>query len=161
MVPHQGERLGWCGNRLNSTALSRFRIGNWRVGQGSRATPSGFAPPLRRFGFPRQVHCPNARRNAVGALHEPTHPRPLPRRERAFVRAVSVPLPGGVRGGFMIPMHAKKRKEAFHEPSLCPRRRAPPRHRLGGLSSRTRRSTRTSRFKVPMRGQEVVCDKGR
>src|SRR3989454_3393769 len=38
-------------------------------------------------------------------IHEPTHPRPLPGGERAFVRAVSVPLLGGVRGGFMVPIH--------------------------------------------------------
>src|SRR5207249_2945235 len=49
-------------------------------------------------------------------LHEPTHPRPLPGGEQTFVRAATVPLLGGVRGGFMVPMHARKRKEAFHEP---------------------------------------------
>src|SRR5438445_12707487 len=43
-------------------------------------------------------------------LGHPTHPRPLPRGEQAFVRALSVPLLGGVRGGFMVPMRAKKRK---------------------------------------------------
>ncbi len=41
---------------------------------------------------------------------------------------------------------------AFQGPPSRPRRRARPRHRLGGLSSRTRRSTRTSRFMVPMHG---------
>jgi hypothetical protein len=41
---------------------------------------------------------------------------------------------------------------AFQGPPSRPRRRARPRHRLGGLSSRTRTSTRTSRFMVPMRG---------
>src|SRR5438034_7108601 len=54
---------------------------------------------------PMQDHKPKE------ALHGPTHPRPLPRGEQAFVRALSVPLLGGVRGGFMVPMRAKKRKE--------------------------------------------------
>src|SRR5438093_8971988 len=49
-------------------------------------------------------------------FHEPTHPRPLPGGEQASVRVLSVPLPGGARGGFMVPMHARKRKEALHEP---------------------------------------------
>src|SRR6266702_3211949 len=39
------------------------------------------------------------------AFHEPTQPRPLPGGERAFVRAMSVPLLGGVRGGVMVPIH--------------------------------------------------------
>ena len=51
----------------------------------------------------------------VGALHEPTHPRPLTGGEQAFVGVLSVPLLGGVRGGFRVPMHAKKRTEAFHK----------------------------------------------
>jgi len=49
-------------------------------------------------------------------FHDPTHPRPLPGGEHAFVRVVSFPLLGGVRGGFMVPMHGQKRKEALHEP---------------------------------------------
>ena len=49
-------------------------------------------------------------------LHEPTHTRPLPRGELGFVRSAIVPLLGGVRGGFMVPMLARKRKEALHEP---------------------------------------------
>src|SRR5439155_25695887 len=28
-------------------------------------------------------------------------------------------LLGGVRGGFMVPMHAQKRMKAFHEPTHC------------------------------------------
>src|SRR5881397_1066379 len=50
------------------------------------------------------------------SLHEPTHPRPLPGGEQASVRVLSVPLLGGVRGGFIVPMHAQKRMEALHEP---------------------------------------------
>src|SRR5437867_11654702 len=52
-------------------------------------------------------------------LHEPTHPRPLPGGEQASVRVLSFPLLGGVRGGFMVPMQAPKRMEAFHEPWHC------------------------------------------
>src|SRR5207249_8462724 len=37
------------------------------------------------------------------ALHEPTHPRPLPGGEQASVRVLFVALLGGVRGGFMVP----------------------------------------------------------
>src|SRR5437867_11318993 len=51
----------------------------------------------------------------LAPLPEPTYPRPLPGGEQASVRVLSVPLLGGVRGGFMVPMHARKRKEAFHE----------------------------------------------
>ena len=47
---------------------------------------------------------------------EPTHPRPLPGGEETILRALSVPLPGGVRGGFMVSMHARKRKAALPEP---------------------------------------------
>src|SRR5206468_53340 len=38
------------------------------------------------------------------AFHEPTHPQPLPGGEQAFVRGAKVPLLGGVRGGFMVPV---------------------------------------------------------
>ena len=41
------------------------------------------------------------------AFHGPTHPRPLPGGEQAFVRVLFVPLLGGVRGGFMVPLHAQ------------------------------------------------------
>src|SRR5436309_2982437 len=50
------------------------------------------------------------------AFHEPTHPQPLPGGEQASVRVLSVPLLGGASGGFMVPMHAQKRKEPLHEP---------------------------------------------
>src|SRR5437762_11867017 len=56
----------------------------------------------------------------TGALREPTHPRPLPGGEQALVRILSDPLLGGVRGGFMVPMRAQKRKEALHEPPAAP-----------------------------------------
>src|SRR5580765_21602 len=59
--------------------------------------------------------------NASGfALHEPTHPRPLRGGEQAFVHVVPVPLLGGVRGGFMVPMHGKNGVGAFHEPPPLP-----------------------------------------
>ena|SRR6266516_729136 len=35
-------------------------------------------------------------------FHEPTHPRPLPGGEQAFVSGAKVPLLGGVRGGFIV-----------------------------------------------------------
>src|SRR5439155_19224875 len=50
------------------------------------------------------------------SLHEPTQPRPLPGGEQAFLRALSVPLLGGVRGGFMVPMRDGMAVAAFHEP---------------------------------------------
>src|SRR5437667_8423060 len=50
------------------------------------------------------------------ALRAPTHPRPLPGGEQAFVRAAKVLLLGGDRGGFMVPKHARKRQRAFHGP---------------------------------------------
>src|SRR5213079_1685146 len=55
--------------------------------------------------------------------HEPTHPRPLPGGEQEFVRVLSVPLLGGVRGGFMVPMREQEVVEAFLELE----RRAPAR----------------------------------
>src|SRR5438128_1996466 len=53
---------------------------------------------------------------AILSLREPTHARPLPGGEPALVRVLSGPLLGGVRGGFMVPMGAPKRKKALHEP---------------------------------------------
>ena len=55
-------------------------------------------------------------RTAEGTFHEPTHPRSPPRRGAGVHPRISVPLLGGVRGGFMVPMHAQKRMEALHEP---------------------------------------------
>ena len=40
--------------------------------------------------------------------------------EQAFVRVMPVPLLGGVRGGFTVPMHAQKRMEAFPERASAP-----------------------------------------
>ena len=68
---------------------------------------------------PRDARVGGTRREpaeCIPPLREPTHPRPLPGGEQAFVRTVSVPLLGGVRGGFMVSMHSEKRKEALHEP---------------------------------------------
>jgi hypothetical protein len=45
-------------------------------------------------------------------LHEPTHPRPLPGGEQPSVRVRAVPLLGGDRGGFMVPMQSIKVVEA-------------------------------------------------
>ena len=58
----------------------------------------------------RCVHiCLSLCRRSPAPLHEPTHPRPFPGGERASVRVLSVPLLGGVRGGFLVPMQAQKR----------------------------------------------------
>ncbi len=38
-----------------------------------------------------------------------------------FVRVLSVPLLGGFRGGFMVAMHAKKRKRDLHESARPPK----------------------------------------
>src|SRR2546426_11129473 len=51
-------------------------------------------------------------RKAEGALHDQTHLRPLPAGERAIVRAVSVPLLGGVRGGSWTQCSLKQPVEA-------------------------------------------------
>src|SRR6266705_5717335 len=73
--------------------------------------PEGGTPNKWRPHGP--VHGPNACEKRNGAFHEPVAHQPTPDPsqegnwptggERAFVRAVSVPLPGGVRGGFMVP----------------------------------------------------------
>ena len=117
----------------------------------------------------------------------PTHPE----RGAAFLCVLSVPLLGGVRRGFMVPVHGKNGAEAFHEPPVWSSGFSRGRLKAGlrtdgttqtgswpqctapkswGLSmnrgfvlvvllvlvldwvivSRTRRSTRTSRFIVPM-----------
>ena len=51
------------------------------------------------------------------ALHEPTHPRHIPGGEQEFVRVRSVPLLGGVRGGFPPLMVAAQGQEN-QEPKL-------------------------------------------
>src|SRR5207247_7294571 len=51
-------------------------------------------------------------------FHELTHRRPLPGGGPAFVRVFSVPLLGGVRGGFMVPTHGRKAEEALPEPQF-------------------------------------------
>src|SRR5437867_6823432 len=72
---------------------------------------------LKRVREGIRAHFDTTTRNAL-PFHVPTHPRPLPGGEQASVRAAKVPLLGGVRGGFMVPMHAPKRMEAPHEPPL-------------------------------------------
>src|SRR5207245_11666296 len=49
-------------------------------------------------------------------LPEPHPTRPLPGGEQAFVHCVSVPLLGGVRGGFMVAMRGIKVVEVLQEP---------------------------------------------
>ena len=79
-----------------------------RSGPPEGGTPNEWRPAAR-FMVPVRA------KNRVGASHEPTHPRPLPGGEQVFVRVLSVPLLGGVRGGFMVPMRARKRMEALQE----------------------------------------------
>jgi len=47
---------------------------------------------------------------------EPTHPRPLPGGEPKGGGRTAAPLPGGLRGGFMVPMRGIKVAEAAHDP---------------------------------------------
>ena len=49
-------------------------------------------------------------------FHEPTYPRPLQGGEQNSGRATAVPLLGGVRGGFMVPMRDSEIVDATHEP---------------------------------------------
>ncbi len=55
----------------------------------------------------------------IRSLHERTHPRPLPGGEQPIVRDQTVPLPGGVRGGFMDPMKVIRAVEAAPEPQCA------------------------------------------
>jgi hypothetical protein len=55
----------------------------------------------------------------MNTAHGPTHPRFLPGEEQAFVRVLSVPLLGGVRGEFPGPMHGIKVVGALHEPAVA------------------------------------------
>src|SRR5207249_9937492 len=101
-------------------------------------------------------------------LHEPTHPRPLPGAKQAFGRVTTVPLLGGVGGGFMVPMHARKRKEAFHEPAAVPPGfgvrqssgafrfgpRAQKRQRTAAVQDASAPAAASSRFMVPMHAQK-------
>src|SRR5947208_13235284 len=57
---------------------------------------------------------PRPARHRKQARNQTTHPRPLPGGELVFVRVLSVPLLGGVRGGFMALGYAQHRKEALH-----------------------------------------------
>ena len=71
------------------------------------------------------------------AFHEPSHPRPLPRGERSS-ELFSGPLLGGVRGGFMVPMHGRKAERAFHEPPVwSPALAGPGRPKAGHRSDGT------------------------
>src|SRR2546429_6016206 len=67
-------------------------------------------------------------------FHEPT-PLPLPGGEQTFISAAKVPLLGGVKGGFMVPMHARGRKEAFHEPGRPGRLKRPSENRYNSDQS--------------------------
>ena len=51
------------------------------------------------------------------SLHEPTGPQPLPGEEQNGGRPTAVPLLGGVRGGFMVPMRDVEIVRTSQEPS--------------------------------------------
>src|SRR5207249_7999623 len=88
-------------------ALSNLVQGR-KSGRGLPQSKTASAPAAAwsRFMVPMRDH------QTKEAFHEPTHPQPLPGGEQAFVRVPSVPLLGGVRGGFMVSMHAPKTTEA-------------------------------------------------
>src|SRR5437870_1700909 len=88
----------------------------WSPGFSRSGPPEGGTP--YRWHDPDGFMVPMHGIEVVGALHEPTHPRPLPGGEHAFARGISVPLLGGVRGGFRVPLRVTKRRAAFHE-RLC------------------------------------------
>src|SRR5881409_1289979 len=54
-----------------------------------------------------------------------------------------------------LPLNWRELWSPLHEPPFPPRHPARPRPRLGGLSSRTRTSTRRTRFMVPMHGRKA------
>jgi len=81
-------------------------------------------------------------------FHEPTHPQPLPGGEQnnGTSRPIGIPLLGGVRGGFMVPMRGQKTVESPHEPE----RRAPPRRGESGAKvARTPNASRQRGRSVP------------
>src|SRR5207247_5396052 len=78
---------------------------------------------------------------------------------------------GGVRGGFMVPMHAQKRMEAFHEPAAVPPGfgvrqssgafssglRVQKRQRTAAVQDALVSARASRRFKAPIRGQKTVA----
>src|SRR5207247_287428 len=64
--------------------------------QRTSAVQDASAPAAVSSRFMVPMHAPKRKE----ALHEPTHPRPLPRGEQTILRGAKVPLLGGVGGGF-------------------------------------------------------------
>ena len=60
----------------------------------------------------RRIIAPMHARKRKRALHDQTHLRPIPAAERAIVRAVSVSLLGGVKGGSWAQCSLKQPVEA-------------------------------------------------
>src|SRR2546422_7868802 len=83
----------------------------------------------------------------------PTHLQLLSGRERVFVRALSVPLPGRVRGGFQVSTHAKKRKGTLDDPPPLP---ALSPALGGGEGGRRPGEGDSDRFMVPLHCIDVV-----
>src|SRR5207244_3483549 len=71
--------------------------------------------------------------------------------EQAFGRILSVPLLRGARGGFMVPMHAKKRMNAIFEPWLV---WSPAFRRLEGLDRLKPGLQAVGSFMVPMHAKK-------
>src|SRR5438552_3399202 len=78
-------------------------------------------------------------------------PQPLQSGEQAFGCILSVPLLRGARGGFMVPMHAKKRMNAIFEPWLV---WSPAFRRLEGLDRLKPGLQAVGSFMVPMHAKK-------
>ena len=104
-----GHRIvGWLGKAaLKTHALQTLRDCRASPKRAKRLECVRFIGAFRRARDGPRFMVPMQGRKAEGALYEPTHARPLPGGELAFVCVVSVPLLGGVRGGFMAATRAK------------------------------------------------------
>ena len=116
----------------------------------NRKTPCLEINKLRILRFMVPMHSKNERRLSMN------RPTPGPSQEGSERSSAPCQFPSweGLGVGSWSQCIRKKRKGAFHEPPSRPRRRARPRRRLGGLSSRTTTSTRTSWFKGPLHAKK-------
>jgi len=116
-----GHRIvGWLGKAaLKTHAPQTLRDCRASPKRAKRLECVRFIGAFRRARDGPRFMVPMQGRKAEGALYEPTHARPLPGGELAFVCVVSVPLLGGVRGGFMAAMRAKNGVGAIRTPSAA------------------------------------------
>src|SRR5437867_713451 len=93
-----GHRIvGWLGKAaLKTHALQTLRDCRASPKRAKRLECVRFIGAFRRARDGPRFMVPMQGRKAEGALYEPTHARPLPGGELAFVCVVSVPLLGGV-----------------------------------------------------------------